>query len=472
MPVTPVGGLHHVTAIAGPAQENLDFYAGVLGMRLVKKSVNQDDPGHLSPVLRRRRRPSRHRPHVLPVVAHGAAARGHGLSVEVSLTVPPEASSSGASGSTRYGVRQDPSKSRFGARPSAAGGSARPARRACRSAGRVDADVRPVGRQPDSRRAPGARPRKRAALGAQPRAVGVVSDRRAGIPPHRHRGRLAPLRRRRGGTGEYIDVREVPGDTRRGAWGVGSIHHLAWRVADEAEQLAVRAAVDGAGRRPTPVIDRFWFKSVYFLEPGGVLFELATDGPGFAVDEDPKHLGESLVLPPWLESQRARRCGTPSVVAGFPRADGAHAPAREHVGTHDRFREPSLPLRNSDAADEATARRCLTPPGRVACARPARGRTCQARHTRTSARMPRAVVRPHAAGFVHGGADRAPRPVPRRDAWRHRRSPGPRSTRWGLRQARRRHGTRSRASPSIPGSPARDRSPGVYSTKPSWSASP
>ena len=73
---------------------------------------------------------------------------------------------------------------------------------------------------------------------------------------------------------------------------------------DEAHQAEVRARVDAAGRRPTPVIDRFWFKSVYFLEPGGVLFELATDGPGFAVDEDTQHLGESLVLPPWLESQR------------------------------------------------------------------------------------------------------------------------------------------------------------------------
>ena len=61
-----------------------------------------------------------------------------------------------------------------------------------------------------------------------------------------------------------------------------------------------------AGARPTPVIDRFWFRSVYFLEPGGVLFEVATEGPGFAVDEDPSRLGESLVLPPWLEPSRAR----------------------------------------------------------------------------------------------------------------------------------------------------------------------
>ena len=63
----------------------------------------------------------------------------------------------------------------------------------------------------------------------------------------------------------------------------------------------MRAQVEAAGAPPTPVIDRFWFKSVYFKEPGGVLFELATDGPGFAVDEDPAHLGETLVLPPWLE---------------------------------------------------------------------------------------------------------------------------------------------------------------------------
>jgi glyoxalase family protein len=105
-----------------------------------------------------------------------------------------------------------------------------------------------------------------------------------------------------GGAG-VIDIREAP-EARRGSWGVGCVHHLAWRVDDEEHQLRLRRELEGAGRRPTPVIDRFWFKSVYFLEPGGVLFELATDGPGFGVDEDPRHLGETLVLPPWLEPQR------------------------------------------------------------------------------------------------------------------------------------------------------------------------
>src|SRR5262245_62733407 len=72
---------------------------------------------------------------------------------------------------------------------------------------------------------------------------------------------------------------------------------------DEAHQLDVRARVLRGGAQPTPVIDRFWFKSVYFKEPGGVLFELATDGPGFAVDEAAHALGETLVLPPWLEGR-------------------------------------------------------------------------------------------------------------------------------------------------------------------------
>jgi glyoxalase family protein len=105
-------------------------------------------------------------------------------------------------------------------------------------------------------------------------------------------------------SGTYVDLYETP-TSGRGAWGRGSIHHLAWRVDDEAHQLEVRSRVLEGGSRPTPVIDRFWFKSVYFPEPGGVLFELATDGPGFAVDEDRDHLGESLVLPPWLEAKRA-----------------------------------------------------------------------------------------------------------------------------------------------------------------------
>ncbi len=106
-----------------------------------------------------------------------------------------------------------------------------------------------------------------------------------------------------GEAGMFVDVRELP-DERIGAWGTGAVHHVAWRVRDTDEELGVRERVDRAGRRPTPPIDRFWFTSVYFREPGGVLFELATDGPGFDRDEDAERLGERLILPPWLEDRR------------------------------------------------------------------------------------------------------------------------------------------------------------------------
>jgi glyoxalase family protein len=105
------------------------------------------------------------------------------------------------------------------------------------------------------------------------------------------------------GSGQLIEVKERPAE-RRGAWGTGGVHHVAWRVKDAEEQLALRGAIEAVGLSPTPPIDRFWFQSVYFREPGGALFELATDGPGFDRDEDREHLGEQLILPPWLEPQR------------------------------------------------------------------------------------------------------------------------------------------------------------------------
>jgi glyoxalase family protein len=120
-----------------------------------------------------------------------------------------------------------------------------------------------------------------------------------------------------------VDVLNTP-EERRGAWGSGCVHHLAWRVDDERQQLLRRARIEDSGARPTPVIDRFWFKSVYFKEPGGVLFEMATDGPGFVVDEDPAHLGETLVLPPWLEAERATiEAALPPVVVRVPSPAGA-----------------------------------------------------------------------------------------------------------------------------------------------------
>jgi glyoxalase family protein len=121
-----------------------------------------------------------------------------------------------------------------------------------------------------------------------------------------------------GGASRVVEVREDPGG-RRGAWGPGGVHHVAFRVEDDAGQLALRERVAAAGASPTAVIDRFWFRSVYFREPGGVLFELATDGPGFTVDESSEELGERLILPPWLEPERAR------IEAALPPLEGGVA---------------------------------------------------------------------------------------------------------------------------------------------------
>ena len=106
-----------------------------------------------------------------------------------------------------------------------------------------------------------------------------------------------------GGPGSIVDLLCQP-ELRRGKVLVGTVHHVAWRTASDEDQKSWRQKIAGAGRNVTPVIDRRYFHSIYFREPGGVLFEIATDPPGFAIDEPKEKLGTSLKLPPWLEPQR------------------------------------------------------------------------------------------------------------------------------------------------------------------------
>jgi glyoxalase family protein len=300
-----VTGLHHVTAIAGPAQENLDFYAGILGMRLVKKSVNQDDPGtyHLFYA------DAEGRPGTdltfFPWSHLAPSRQGHGLSSEVSLAIPGGSLQFWSDRLAHYGVTTAPVEQRFGARviPATDPHGLRVALVESEDAAArpfTAWDESPVAAERQIRGLESARLRERELGPTTAFLTEILGFELLGSEGGWHRYGVAG-----GRSGQYVDVQEAASD-RRGAWGVGSIHHLAWRVDDPAHQIEVRGRVDAAGRRPTPVIDRFWFQSVYFVEPGGVLFELATDGPGFAVDEDPAHLGESLVLPPWLESNRAQ----------------------------------------------------------------------------------------------------------------------------------------------------------------------
>ena len=300
----PIRGLHHVTAISGPAQENLDFYAGILGMRLVKKSVNQDDPGTYHLFYADAEGHPGTDLTFFPWAQLAPSRDGHGLSTEVSLAVPPGSLGFWAGRLQRYGVRVGNLEVRFGEHvlPLTDPHGLRVALvESASSLGRpfTPWESSPVPVEQQIRGLESARMSE-----AKLDETTTFLESAMGF---RHIGTENGWLRYgsgEGASGQYVDVRELPG-SRRGAWGTGSIHHIAWRVDDDAHEAEVRQNVAAAGAHPTPVIDRFWFKSVYFREPGGVLFELATDGPGFAVDEDPAHLGETLVLPPWLESDRA-----------------------------------------------------------------------------------------------------------------------------------------------------------------------
>jgi glyoxalase family protein len=295
-----VNGLHHITAIAGPAQENLDFYAGVLGMRLVKKSINQDDPGtyHLFYADA-----EGHPGSDLTFFpwAHLAPSRiGHGLAVEVALEIPPDTLTFWGSRLEQYGAQIEAVESRFGERvlPIVDPHGLRISLVEASTPRQLFTpwDGGPVEPSYQIRGLHGARLWERELAPTTTFLTGALGFEPLGTESGWTRYGFKDA------TG-VVDLRETP-EARRGAWGVGSVHHLAWRVDDETHQLTVRSQAEAGGAHATPVIDRFWFKSVYFKEPGGVLFELATDGPGFAVDEDPQHLGESLVLPPWFESSR------------------------------------------------------------------------------------------------------------------------------------------------------------------------
>jgi len=294
-----INGVHHITAIAGPAQENLDFYAGVLGMRLVKRSVNQDDPGtyHLF-YADAQGRPGSDLT-FFPWSQPSPPRAGYGLAMEVALEIPMGSLVFWGTRLERYGVHLGHVETRFGQRvlplvdphglhvALVESGAARGFTPWSESPVSADHQVRGLfGAQIWELEASATVNFLNTVLGFA-RLAEEHGWTRFGVP----------------NSPGVVDVREAP-DARRGAWGVGAVHHLAWRVDDEAHQLEVRARVEASGAHATAVIDRFWFKSIYFKEPGGVLFELATDGPGFAVDEDPAHLGETLVLPPWLEPTR------------------------------------------------------------------------------------------------------------------------------------------------------------------------
>jgi glyoxalase family protein len=320
-----ITGLHHVTVIAGDPQENLDFYVGVMGMRLVKKTVNQDVPGtyHLFYADAEGHAGTDLTFFPWPDMAPGRS--GTGLTVEVALAVPSGSLTYWSERLASHGVRVGEPLERFGERVLTLADPHGLALALVETSDRRD--FAPWGRSPvreahQIRGLHGVRLLERNAAPTVELLTETLGFEEIGEEDGWHRFALAGMR-----SGRVLDLKALPAE-RPGTWGTGSVHHIAWRVPDEATQLKVQRRVSDAGRHPTPVIDRFWFRSVYFKEPGGALFEVATDGPGFAVDEAVNELGGSLVLPPWLEPQRRSIEGTlpplrtPEQVGTGGRVDG------------------------------------------------------------------------------------------------------------------------------------------------------
>jgi glyoxalase family protein len=292
MGVVKLEGIHHITAISGDAQKNVDFYVGVMGLRLVKKTVNQDDPTvyHLFFADEKGDAGSDLTFFEYPGAPSGRAGDGmiHTIAWRVAST---EALDFWAE---RLGARdieseRDGDRLRF-ADPEGLGHE-------LRVSAVLDDPLIAAHPEIPSEVAlqgfDGAR-----AYSSNPEASKNLFDGALGFQPRE-------------------DGWEIRGDSRGGLYGfdppppdralqgAGSVHHIAWASQIE-DHEKWRDRVIAAGARPTPVIDRFYFRSVYFREPSGVLFEIATLGPGFTVDEPLESLGEKLSLPPAYEHLREK----------------------------------------------------------------------------------------------------------------------------------------------------------------------
>ncbi len=285
-------GIHHITAITGNAQANVDFYARVMGLRMVKKTVNQDDPTvyHLFYADEHGSPGADLTFFEYPGAAPGRAGAGMVHRIVSRVESPAaldfwaerlagegiDASRSG-DGFLRFedpeGLGHELVVDTSGDDPLIADHPEVPAEHALRGF--------------DSVRAYSADPAASAGLLAQ-----------LGFEPAGDTGGFEIRGEDRGGTYFYD---EPPADP--GVPGGGTVHHVAW-ASKTPEHNAWRQAAIAGGAHPTPVIDRFWFESIYFREPSGVLFEIATLDPGFTADEPLETLGEKLVLPPKFEPMR------------------------------------------------------------------------------------------------------------------------------------------------------------------------
>ncbi|GAA5125883.1 ring-cleaving dioxygenase [Luteolibacter yonseiensis] len=293
-------GLHHVTAVTAQAQRNLDFYTRTLGMRLVKKTVNQDDVSAY---------------HLFYADAVGSAGSdltffdwAHTPTVRIGAGTVSETGLRvlGGEASLEQWIKWfDQQKVGHGAievlagRPTLAFQDGEGQRLRLIADDASGTEVHPWHGSPVPLEA------AIVGLGSVSLTVGDVdatSQFLTGVLGFKNDGDL--FETGSGGTGTQL---RLAGSTSRGQDGAGGVHHVAWRVRDQAELLDWQRHLESHGHRTSGEVERHYFKSLYFRIPGGILFEIATDGPGFAADgEDPAHLGEKLALPPFLEPHRAK----------------------------------------------------------------------------------------------------------------------------------------------------------------------
>lgn len=305
-----LGGIHHVTAVTGNASRNVAFYTQVLGMRLVKKTVNQDDVsayhlfygdelGHPGYDLT-----------FFEWADIGYQQPGAGTISTISLGVNGrDALDSWVKRLDNFNVAHDDIHIR---------GSDGPAVLTFRdpegqrlelvdAAGRLERTPWRKSPVPVEMAIHGfyaVRLTERNLDSSARFLTETLGFRRAGTYQTPQQTTVNVFEVGPGGPGTEVHIEVAPDQPFRRFVGIGGVHHVAFRTHDEEEQLHWRERIARVNPTITPVIDRFYFHSIYFREPGGVLFEIATDGPGFAVDEDVETLGERLSLPPFLEPQR------------------------------------------------------------------------------------------------------------------------------------------------------------------------
>jgi glyoxalase family protein len=298
-----IGGVHHITAIATDPQRNLDFYTQFLGLRLVKRTVNFDDPGAYHFYFGDRIGTPGTILTFFPWPGARRGARGTGQVVATSFVIPAAAVDYWRERLNANHVTFEQTTRRFGegvlrfADPDGLLIELIATKKTNGATDLSSASAVPAEFALAGFHAPTLELQK-ADL-----TVRLLTDVFGFEMVEEHENR------RRFGLGDespnkFVDVVERAGGS-FGHVAAGTVHHIAFRAANDEEQLAWREKLVAAGLAVTPVIDRQYFHSIYFREPGGILFEIATDPPGFAIDEPIEQLGENLRLPPQYEAHRA-----------------------------------------------------------------------------------------------------------------------------------------------------------------------